>query len=698
MSELPWKYSWKQPCPDLSAIGGETMKAKMILVTLMICLMPLSYAFPQDNKTIEGEIGFTGVWFDLHAKEGGKAKFTEYRDLREDGAVFGRARLNLDTDKYFLNFDLGDFAYDTQYYTVDGGMWGKFKFGLFYDEIPHNITFDARTPFLGAGHDLLVGAPNPNFPLWNTFDYSILRRQYGGGFKVDVIRPFFLDFSFERENRDGIKPTGAAETSPGGRAFELPEPVEYVTNNLKVSAGYSKKPLFLSLNYIHSDFNNSNTSLGLPPNFNAPNAFSLPPDNTYDKGAFKGAVSLPFNSRFSTNVGFARGRSETSVVSLIGSGYTGKVDNVNYDFMLTSNPVRFLDIKAYYKYYKRFNKSDDPTGIADIFLNYNISTYGGELGFRLPAQFYLSGGYKYVKTERTKKGEDDAAEILPFNMDNILFVDLKWSGLDFLEARVGYENLDRDAHYRTLQSAQNLSKRFSYAAQNKNTVKAAVDLFPLENLNFGLEYRYKKIGYSDTLFGLRNTLFGLRSDKRHELDISADYRIGKIAKVYGYGDYGWIKFNQMQSAGGLPWEGEQWDKTWGYGIGAEFYVIPKKLTLIFQHDYVKSNGTVDFTLLNGLFGAGGLPAFPAANQDNIDITRWDDYTLYSFSLRAVYNFTKSLTAMVGYAYERFWYSDAQLNNYLFAPAGGTNAAFLTGAYKDQSYRANLVFGGVSFKF
>ena len=62
------------------------MKTKIIIGTLIICLLPLSYALSQDNKTIEGEIGVTGVWFDLHGKEGGKAKFTEYRDLREDGA------------------------------------------------------------------------------------------------------------------------------------------------------------------------------------------------------------------------------------------------------------------------------------------------------------------------------------------------------------------------------------------------------------------------------------------------------------------------------------------------------------------------------------------------------------------------------------------------------------------------------------
>ena len=685
------------------------MNAKIIIVAMTICLVPLSDALSQDNKTFEGEVGITGVWIDVHGKEGGRAKFTEYRDLREDGAVFGWARLNLDTDKYFLDFNAGDFAYDTQYYKVDGGVWGKFKFDLFYDEIPHNITFDARTPFIGAGHDLLIGAPNPNFPAWNTFDHSILRHQYGGGFKVDVIRPFFLDVSFERENRDGIKPVGAAETSPGGRAFELPEPVEYVTNNLKVAAGYAKKPIFLSLNYIYSDFNNSNTALSLPPNFNItnePHALSLPPDNTYQKGAFKGAVVLPFNSRFSTNMGFSRGRSETSIVSLISSGYTGKVDTLNYDFSLTSNPVRFLDAKVYYKYYKRDNKSDDPTGVVDIFLNYRISTYGADLGLRLPQNFYLSGGYKYVKTERNKRGESDPAEILPFNMDNIFFVDLKWSGVDFLEARVGYERLDRDAHYRTLDSALNSAKRFSYAAQNKDTVKAAVDLFPLENLNFGIEYRYKKIGYSDTLFGLRNTLFGLRSDKRHEFNISADYMIGKIAKVYGYGDYGWIKFKQEQTGGTVPWEGDQWDKTWGYGIGAEVYIIPKKLTLVFQHDYLKSNGSVDFTAdptvpPPGLFvAANGLGAASGANNDNIDIGRWDDYTLYSFRIKAVYNFTKSIAAMIGYAYERFWYSDAQLNNYIFAPTGppASNAAFLTGAYKDQSYKAHLIFGGMSYKF
>ncbi len=670
------------------------------MLALIISLVALSNAFSQD-KTIEGEVALKGIYVDVDAKDGGKTKFTEYRDLREDGGLYGRARLKLDTEKNFLNFDAGDFGYDSQYYKIDGGMWGKFKFDLFYDEIPHNFTFDARTPFVGAGRDTLTGTPNTNISSWDTFDYSILRRQYGGGLKVNMIRPFFFNVSFQRGKKEGIKPTGVAETTPGGIAFELPEPVEYVTNNLKAEVGYTQKPLFLALSYFYSDFNNNDPALNLPPNFNAPRVFSLPPDNTYHKGTFKGAVNLPYNSKFSTNIGLSRGRSDTSILSLISSDYEGKADTNNYDFALTSNPIRFLDAKVYYKYYKRHNESDDPLGIVDIFLDYKVSTSGGELGFRLPKQLYLSGGYKYVQTKRDKKGETDPEEILPYDKDNIYYTDLRWTGLDFLEVRVGYEKFDRDADYQTVESEVNSAKRFYYASQNKNTYKAMVDIFPLESLNFGLGYRYENIDYSDTTFGLRR-------DKRHELGINADYLIGKITKVYGYGDYGWIKFDQSQHK--IPllpfsptegnWEAKQKDRTYGYGIGSEIFVIPKKLTLVFQHDYLKSNGSVDFTLDPALFDpTNGIGTGIGANNKNIDISRWDDYTRYSFKFKGVYNFKKFLTASAGYGYERFKYNDAQLDGYQYVPAtSGSNGGYLTGAYKDQSYGAHLIFAGLTYKF
>ncbi len=605
----------------------------------MICLVPFFNAFSQE-KTIEGEISATGKYVGVKGEGGGEAKFTEYRDLQENGGLYGRARLKFDTEKNFLNFDAGDFGYDTQYYKVDGGSWGKFKFDLFYNEIPHNFTFDAKTFFSGAGSDTLTGVPSANISSWDTFDYSIERRQYGGGLKINMIKPFFFDASFQREEKDGIKPTGTA-TSPGSIAYELPEPVNYITNNLKVEGGYAQKPFFFSFNYFLSEFNNGDTRLNLPSSLGSPNAFSLPPDNTYYKGAFKGAVNLPYNSKFSTNIGLSKGRSDTSILSLISSDYEGRVDTKNYDLVLSSNPFRFLDAKLYYKFYKWNNKSEDDLGVAEVFLDYEKKTSGVDLGLRLPAQFYLSGGYQYVKTKRDEEGQTDLAQILPYNKDNIYSVDLRWGGLDFMAFKVGYEKLDRDADYQTSQSEARTDRVFPYAAQDRDTYKASLDIFPLENLNFGFEYQHKNTDYTDTTYGLT-------TDKRNEFNISADYMIDNMAKLYGYSDYGLIKFVQMTNRSGIgSTENKQKDKSYGYGLGTEVYVIPKKLTIIFQHDYLKSNGSVDLTYNNsGLFADAGVTG---ANNDIIDISRWDDYTKYSFKFKECLQFHK-----IPYCLGRLW--------------------------------------------
>jgi MtrB/PioB family decaheme-associated outer membrane protein len=673
------------------------MKAKIIIVALIISLIPFLDAFSED-KTIEGEITVTGKYIGVEGEEGGKAKFTEYRDLQENGGFYGRARLKLDTEKYFLNFKAGDFGYDTQYYKMDGGLWGKFKADLFYQEIPHNITFKAKTFFLGAGSDLLIGARNTNVASWNTFDYSYERRQLGGGLKMNMIKPFFFDASFQREEREGIKPTGAAGTSPGGIAIELPEPVHYLTNDLKLEGGYAQKPLFLSLTYLYSQFNDSNTALNfVNPATTALDTFSLPPDNTYHKGVLKGAVKLPFNSRFSSNIGLSQGKSETTAFPAfpgpVGrTDFDGKVNTLNYDVVLTSNPVHFLDAKVFHKYYRRNNRSDEVTGIVEEFLDYKNMNYGGEIGLRLPARFYLNGGYQYAKTEREFiKVFQNPNLVLPSNRDRSYFGQLKWSGLDFLDIMVGYEKLNRDEYQAPVQP----SKMYAYAAQNRDTFKSSVDVFPLENLSFGFEYRYRRVDYN-------GTAIGLKGDKRDEFGSNAAYTLGKIAKLYGNVDFGLIKFSpdlvRQEAATDFPWDARQKDRTFAYGFGTEIYAIPNKLTFVFQHDYLKSNGNVDFTIHpNLLIAANGLAG---ANNDVVDIMRSEDYTLYSLKIKAIYNFTKSLAASLGYAYQRFSYRDDQLDGYQFVPAGGvgSNGAYLTGAYKDQSYKANVVFGGMTYRF
>jgi hypothetical protein len=142
-----------------------------------------------------------------------------------------------------------------------------------------------------------------------------------------MLKPLFFDVSISREEKDGIYPMGVAGTSPGGIAIELPEPVDFTTDTLKMEAGYVKNPLFLSLTFFLSDFDNDNNNL----NFRNPatadtasttDVLTLSPDNNYYKLSFRGGLKLPLNSKFNLNLAASRITSEVNflIFSIVPGG------------------------------------------------------------------------------------------------------------------------------------------------------------------------------------------------------------------------------------------------------------------------------------------------------------------------------------------------------------------------------------------
>ncbi len=667
------------------------MKLKTVIFILVLSLIPLSNALSEEH-TVEGEISVTGKLVDVNADGGGEAKFTEYTD--EDlihGGLFVGGKLKYNTDNYFLKLDVRDIAYDTQYYRLDGGMYGKFKYDLFYYEIPHNITFDARTFYDGAGSNNLTVDPTADITdpdTWNTFDYETERKKAGAGFTLDMFKPYYLDVAYYHEKKEGIKPAGVFqrfEDDPVLYAFELPEPIDYKTDDLKIEAGYSKNPLFLSLSYCLSNFTNENQLLWFTPPAGDP-PLTLPADSDSYRLAFKGSLKLPYSTRFYANLTTGKTESEHDFVPM----YDGEVKTDNVDIVLTSNPVRYFDFKAYYKYYRRDNDST----IVDINMepfSQNLNTFGIDLGYKLPANLYLAAGYRNVKLEREEKDEDTISEILPHNKDNIYTVELRWRGLDFATLKAGYEFMDREADYQIPESVVDPiqpANGFAYASQDRNTFKIGADIYPTDNLSFGLGYKYKKNDYKDRNAPSLNSALGLEKDTRDEFNLDVDYTIGKIANLFGYFDYEKIKLEQTQIYG-ILWDVDQTEKTYDIGIGADIYVIKKKLTLRLVYDYVKANGLADYTIPDAVLTEIGL-----SPGDEVDISNWDDYKLSLYTVKVIYNATKSVTFSLGYAYEHFDYTDAQLDDYDYTPGD----AFLTGAYKDQSYSANIFFAHATYKF
>ncbi|MFH1216858.1 MAG: MtrB/PioB family outer membrane beta-barrel protein [Pseudomonadota bacterium] len=665
------------------------MNRKIVTIPLTVAVMfsPLASAMAE-NGDFSGEV--TALGQATHVN-GDRAKFEKFSDWYE--GIHGAVGFNYDKNDAFARFYATEIGADTQEFTLNGGRWDKFKFTLNYNEIPHNLAYDAKTFYSGAGHSSLGLQGDPaDVSTWSSFDYATERNRFGGNLKLTFLKPFFLEVSAQSEKKDGIKPTSFGDLSGGGILTELPEPVNYRTDFLQIEGGYSQKPFFASLSYSTSRFSNDNPALDFYDTFTASTStVMLAPDNDDYKFAFKGAAFLPYNSKFSLNTSSSRATSEADAINsgFLLESFDGKVDTDVLDLSLTSHPVSFVDGKLFYKYYDRDNQSDVSNG--DPFfpgtvpkLDYSKDTYGVNLGFKLPEDFRL--GLDYTDDRTKYDNRYDAKE----RTDDIYSADLAWSGLDMAIFTIGYELLHRKSDRGGTASVTNFDNmwRSDVAPADRDTYKASVDVSPLDTLSVTLTYKYKKTDYDDSpLTAFWPDGWGLNETSGHEFLVDASYALGKSANLYGYFDYEKVRSEQSASSTTDPatdWTLDQKENNFDYGVGADIFIIPDELTIKVQYDYVRSNGFADFTYLN------------IATPAEADIDNWGDYRKKAISFKAIYEMTPKITLTGGFAYEKFSMEDILADGYQYLPGGQT--AYLTGASRDQSYEANIVYTSLAYRF
>jgi hypothetical protein len=361
------------------------------------------------------------------------------------------------------------------------------------------------------------------------------------------------------------------------------------------------------------------------------------------------------------------------------------VNTDSYNFTLTSNPVSFFDTKIFYKYYNKSNLSDRITttdlltlaAVTNDLFGYRKNSYGLETGFKLPADLRLTAAYEYTRTERERTD-------LPQNRDNLFGLDLKWSGLDFMALKVGYERLDRSADFTGpttgFESAQ---RRYDAAPRERDTYKASAEFFPRENLSFNIGYKYKKTDYKETLLGVTG-------DRADEVNFDVDWQVHKQVRLFAFVDFEKLSLDQheRQTAPATDWTLRQEEKTYDYGLGVDIALIPKKLTLKLEHNYVKSDGSVDYTYLG---------VIPAGRSQDDDLTARDSYRLTSYTAKITYQMTKAVSLSAAYAFQEFVYDDDQYAGYRYV-IGAAPTTYLTGAYFEPAYRSHVVFVSAGIRF
>jgi hypothetical protein len=278
-----------------------TRKPALFLMTALAA--SVSAVFAQEVPPFTGTVSITGISTDVTSDN--RFRFEEYRDL-ESGVTAG-IDVRGQSNGWYYNLFGENLGRDDQFAQLRGGRYGVFKYNLYVDDIIHNLTFGARTLFSGVGTNQLTFAgavpPSTNVATWNTFDYSLQHKNLGGAVEAQVAydSPFYVRVTANRKKTEGIKPLGAAGTSPGGPVYELPAPIDWTTTDWSGEVGYSTKTMHVSLSGMWSKFEDHNDFLfwrsPLVTNANNIEQSTLAADNDLRRIALNAVFkSLPWDS------------------------------------------------------------------------------------------------------------------------------------------------------------------------------------------------------------------------------------------------------------------------------------------------------------------------------------------------------------------------------------------------------------------
>jgi hypothetical protein len=732
------------------------MRIKFLSILIAGLFAVSQAALAQDDSfKVAGSVEAGGIGTSQTSKD--PAKVNEYRDL-SDGA-FGGFDLRGRSPRFYFNGYGENLGRDDMLLGITGGMYDEFKFSIYGDWLTHNFGFGpngARSPYSTTSTaNLSLFSTNANdlgnssVPQWSSFRFGSDRRDVGGKVEFSLGSPWYFLVDTNEVRLSGINKVDAAAlgTSPGNGFIDLPYPLGYTTHNITLEAGYQKPRGHFAINWMQSDFDNDNVLLYFQNPFFGfgKDTATFSPDNSYVRIGANGMLRRLFwNSTLSGRVTYDKVTDSQDMISSVlnTSGSTdlsptnpniptfkGDIYNATAHISLASAPARRLDTRVFYHFYKRANNSTSiefevlTSGLACLAQSpsspVNVSVYcenerysytknnpGFEAGYRLNQGNRLSAGHDYLHTGRNRFDADTTREQKTF---------VQWSNtsLGALTARVKYQYLQRRSDFITGNAGFNandqfylerFSRSFDVANLNQHTLKAYFDWSPFDFLDFGFEAYYKRNAY-------QGVALGRQRDRRKEFYASISYGDPSTFRVTLFGDVEFINYdsyhrtvNATPCPGSAPdcfdpatapsttafnWAGKFHDKNWMAELDADWPVTPK-LTLKGSGMVQQTRGGVDFqaqTLASGLPAAALFP-----------INAYDNTRHQSVNPRAVYLITPHVELTMGYAYEKFSYSDDQYSGYQYTVGSGTTRSYLSGVYAFPDYQMHLGYGTVRYLF
>jgi MtrB/PioB family decaheme-associated outer membrane protein len=703
------------------------MRQKLICILIANLFAAAAPAFAQaQDLQVTGNLSLGGIGTDNDDARD-PAKLNEYRDL-DDGVLFGfdvRGR----GSRYWFDLFGENLGRDDQYINLRGGTYDLFKYRVYSDSLRHNFLYNGRTPYTGAGsnaHRTTFPRLDPN--AWDTIDSSYKRRDDGGFFEFQGVSPWYVRVDANQVSWSGNKPGASSQgTSPGNGYVDLFLPVDYETRNVIGEFGYSTRTLHASLSYMVSEFENSEKLVTWTNGYygNGIDTTYQAWDNDYKRlaGNFSwrqlpgnGTLAARFTMDELTNdipLGTSVLGTTTGGMQATGPNvatFNGNVENETFTVSYAFAPMRRLDGKVYYNYRKRddtsthvsFSSTAIPGPETNHPYSYKTNNAGFDAYWRFDRANRLGFGYDWNDTERTRYDYDQTE-------DSRFFVEYKNTSLDNLEARFKYTFLDRKSNFLLGSSGTGPTDSaywnryvtaFDLADVEQNQFKVTLDWSPMPGLELGLEGIVKQNDYD------KNTL-GRTSDDRSEIYFSASYGTIGGPRLTAFADLEKVEYEATHrivgagttagayepstppNASNYNWSGKTEDENWAVGLAFD-WPIAKNFRMNASAIYYKTDGMVDLQLQEGV---------PTSVVRPVPITYFDDTKKTQINIKGTYDFSKSLSLTAGYAYEKYEYSDEQYNGYRYTiPSSSNQNSYLSGVYAFPQYKANIIYGFVSWRF
>ncbi len=636
-------------------------------------------------------------------------KFGEYTGLTDKGPYFVGDALYGYRDKngHYLDLDARNLGLESRSLDLEGGKQGKYELFFNYQELPHFISDSAVTPFIGSGSDNLTlppgwvraGSTGGMTALSGSLqqeDLKTKREIYGLGVRFFPGSKWQTTVKGRHEIKEGTQATAGSFLF---NSSQFVQPVDYVTDELDISATYNGKRLQARFAYYGSMFSNNDGSLTWQNPYTSPfgadaGQLALAPDNTFQQLLASIGYQIGKKTRLTADLAVGRGEQDDDFLQptlnpafLPGStplprnSLDGVVETINATIKVNSAISERWQFNAAYKYNDRDNQTpqatynwvvtDSAPAAPRTNLPYSFTQNALNLSadYRLQKNAKASVGFDYDTIERTFQEVDETRDstvwgkISAMAQDNVNVV---------LQAAYADRSTSSYTAVPEIVPPQNpLMRIYNMADRQRLSTALQVLATPRPTVSLGAGFEVASNNYDKTEIGLLNSL-------EWSANVDASVQVSKKTNVHFFLNHQQISSDQAGSQA-FPvnpnpnWSANEDDtfNTGGVGVKHKF----EKRKIDFGADYVLAASTGEITV-------SGQP-FP-------DLTT----TLNSLKVYANYNFKKHLTLQGSIWWEKYDSEDFQLDG--VGPSTISNV--LTLGETSPSYDLYFLSLSVRYKF